>query len=91
MGDVSIYIKIKNKNKKGIIIITHQVENRHFHHTLVEICGLILDDLDGNDLLRFKVLALDDLSKSSLTQHIQNKVSVSSLMVSIVWKRTGGE
>lgn len=55
---------------------THQVQDRHLHHTLVEVCGLVLDDLDGNNLLRFQVLALDDLSECPLSQHIQNEVPV---------------
>jgi len=55
---------------------THQVQDRHFHHTLVEVCGLVLDDLDGNNLLRFQVLALDDLSECPLAQHVQDEVPV---------------
>lgn len=55
---------------------THQVQDRYFHHTLVEVCGLVLDDLDGNNLLRFQVLALDDLSECPLAQHVQDEVPV---------------
>lgn len=57
--------------------MTHQVQDRNFHHTLVEVCGLILDHLDGDHLLRFQVLAFDDLPERSLTQDIQNEVPVS--------------
>lgn len=55
---------------------THQVQDRHFHHTLVEVRGLVLDDLDGHNLLRFQVLTLDDLSECSLSQHVQDEVPV---------------
>jgi hypothetical protein len=30
----------------------YQVQNRYFHHALIEICGLVFDYFDGHDLLR---------------------------------------
>lgn len=56
--------------------MTHQVEYRHLHHTLVKIGCPILDNLDCDNLLRFEILTLDDLSKSSLAKHIQDQISV---------------
>jgi hypothetical protein len=54
----------------------YQIKHRNFHHALVEVSRAVLDDLDGNNLLRLEVLAFDDLAKSTLAQHIENKVSV---------------
>ena len=53
---------------------THQVEDGHFHHTLVEVGRLVLDDLDGHNLVRLHVLALDDLAERALPQYIQDQV-----------------
>ena len=55
---------------------THQVKYRYFHHTLIEVCCAVLDHLDRHHLLRLQVLALDDLAKRSLAQHIENQVAV---------------
>lgn len=56
--------------------MTHQIEDRHLHHTLIEVCCPVFDDLDCDNLLRFQILTLDDLSKCSLSQHIQDQVSI---------------
>jgi hypothetical protein len=45
---------------------------------LVEICGLVLDDLDSHDFLRLQVLAFDHLTESTLTQNIEDEVAVSA-------------
>lgn len=58
--------------------MTYQVENRHLHHTLVEVRRAVLDNLDSHDLLRLKILTLDDLAKRALAEHIQDQVSVPS-------------
>jgi hypothetical protein len=55
---------------------TYQVENGHFHHTLIEIGCAIFDDLDSYHFLGFEILTLDDLAESTLTQHIQDEISV---------------
>lgn len=55
---------------------THQIQNRHFHHALIKVGGSVLDDLDGDDFLRLEVLALDDLSKGSLAEDVENEVAV---------------
>lgn len=57
-------------------MFTYQVQYRHFHHTLVEVCGPVLDDLDSDYFLCLQVLTFDNLAERSLTQHIQNEVSV---------------
>ncbi len=45
---------------------THQVQNRDFHHALVEVGCTVLDDLHRNDLLGFQILAFYHLPKGSL-------------------------
>lgn len=55
---------------------TYQIQNRHFHHTLVKICRLIFDDLDGYNLLRFQILAFHNLPEGSLAQNIENQVAI---------------
>lgn len=55
---------------------TYQVENRHLHHTLVEVCRAILDYLDCDDFLRLQVLALNDLPKCALAQYIQDQIPI---------------
>lgn len=54
----------------------YQVQYGNLHHALVEVCCSVLDHLDGHDLLRLQVLALDDLTKGTLTQNIEDEVSV---------------
>lgn len=54
----------------------YQIKHRNFHHTLVKVSRAVLDDLDGNNLLRLEVLAFDDLAKGALAQHVENKVSI---------------
>lgn len=55
---------------------SYQVQDRNFHHTLIEVCSLILNDLHGNNLLGFQVLALDNLTKCPLAQHVEDKVTI---------------
>lgn len=53
-----------------------QIENRDFHHTLVEVCGPVLDNLHCNNLLGLQVLAFHDLTESTLTKDVQNEISI---------------
>ena len=57
---------------------THKLEDGNLHHRLVEVRGLVFDDLDGDDFVRLHVLALDDLTKGPLTQNVKNEVSVTT-------------
>lgn len=61
---------------------TDQVQNRHFHHTLVEIGGLVFDHFNRDHLLGLEVLTFDDLTERPLTQHIQDEISISDPNVS---------
>lgn len=58
--------------------VVEQVKDGDLHHGLVVVGGLVLDDLDGNDFVRLHVLALDDLSKGTLTEKVEDEVSVDS-------------
>jgi hypothetical protein len=55
---------------------TDQIQDRDFHHTLVKIRSLVLDDFHRDHLLRFEILTFDDLSKSTLTEHVEDKVPI---------------
>ena len=52
------------------------LQNRHFHHTLLVVCWLVLDDLDSHNLVRLHILALDDLSKGTLAEDVQDEVAI---------------
>ena len=47
--------------------MTYQIQHRNFHHTLVEIGSLVLDDFDSHYLSRFQVLTFYDLAEGTLT------------------------
>jgi hypothetical protein len=55
---------------------TYQVQYRHLHHALVEVCSAVLDDFDRNNLLRLEVLALDNLAEGALPKHVENEVPI---------------
>ena len=55
---------------------THQIQNRHLHHALVEVCCAVLDDFDSDNFLGFHVLAFHDLAESALAKNIQDQISV---------------
>lgn len=55
---------------------TYKIQNRHLHHTLIEVGRLVLDDLDSHHFLRLQVLAFYHLTESALSQHIENEVSI---------------
>ena len=58
-----------------IVTLVQKLEDRYLHHTLVKVGGFVFDHFDSHDRIRLQVLALDDLTKRSLTQDIQNQVS----------------
>ena len=60
----------------GVVVLIEHLQDCNLHHALVEICGLVFDDLDGDNLVRPSVLALDDLAKRALTEHVEDEVSV---------------
>ena len=62
-----------------VVIFVQHFQYCDLHHTLVEISGLIFDNLDGNDFICPNVLALDDLPEGPLTENIENKISKENL------------
>lgn len=61
--------------------MTYQVKHGDLHHTLVEVGGAVFDDLDGHHFLGLEILALDDLSKGTLAQNVQDEVPVPNKIV----------
>ena len=59
-----------------MIEASYEIQNGHLHHTLIEVRRPVLDNLDRNNLLGPEILALDNLSKRSLAQNVQNEVAV---------------
>lgn len=53
-----------------------EIQHGHLHHALVEVCSPILYHLDCYDLLCFQILTLHDLPESTLTEDIQNEISI---------------
>ena len=56
--------------------LTYQIQDRHLHHALVEIRCSVLDDLDGDHLLRLHILALHHLAKSALAEDVEDQIPV---------------
>lgn len=67
-----------NVNEWGGRFVTYQLQYRNFHHTLVEVGWLILDNLDSHNLMSFHILTFDNLSESPLTEDIENEVPSSN-------------
>ena len=55
---------------------TYQIQDGNLHHTLIEVGSLIFDDFNGYNLLCFQVLALDNLSKSSLAKDVKDEITI---------------
>ncbi len=63
-------------SRKGVNDEAYQIENRYFHHALVEVRCPVLDNLDGDNLLRLQVLAFDHLPERALTEDVKDEVTV---------------
>ena len=63
-----------------IVVLVHatieQIQDRNFHHTLIEVGGLVLHHLDRNDFLCPEILAFDHLTESTLTKNIEDQVAI---------------
>ncbi len=55
-----------------------QVQDRNFHHALIEIGSPVLYDFDGYHFLSFEVLTFNHLSKGTLTKDIKYQIPVST-------------
>ncbi len=56
--------------------MAYQIQDRDFHHALVEIRCAVLDHLDSDDLLRLHILALDHLAEGALAENVQDQIAV---------------
>lgn len=65
----------------GITFLVQHSQYLHFHHALVEVRWLVLDDFNSNNLVRFHVLTLDDLTKGSLAENVEDEVFVMTLVL----------
>jgi hypothetical protein len=54
---------------------TNQFQYGDLHHTLVKVSGLVFHNFHRHHLVRFHVLALDNLSKRALSKNVKNQVS----------------
>lgn len=78
---VELYSLVRRRIKSGTWEGTgraYQVQDRNLHHTLVKVRRPVLNDLDGDHLLRLQVLALNDLTESALPKDIENEITVSA-------------
>jgi hypothetical protein len=66
----------QGEKRKKELQKTHQLQNRHLHHTLLKVSRLVLHHLDRDDLVRLEVLTFDDLTKRSLTEDVEDEVAV---------------
>ena len=57
-----------------IVAVVEHVKDGEFHHGLLEIGGLVLDNFDGDQLMGFDVLTLGNLPKSPLSQQVNNAI-----------------
>jgi hypothetical protein len=46
--------------------MAYQIQDGDFHHALVEVGGLIFDNLNRHNLLGFQVLTFHDLTEGAL-------------------------
>ena len=54
----------------------YQIEDGHLHHTLIEVGSSVFDNFDSHNFLCSEILTFDDLSEGTLTENVENKVSV---------------
>ena len=64
-----------NEIERCAEITTDQFQDGNFHHALVEISGLVFNNLDRDYLMRLHVLTFDDLPESALTEYVEDQVS----------------
>ena len=57
-------------------LLVEQVEYRNSHHTLVEVRGSVLDNLDGNNFLGLQILTFDHLTERALAKDVQYEIPI---------------
>lgn len=55
---------------------TYEIKDGNLHHALIEVGCPVFDDLDSHNFLGLKVLTLHDLSEGTLTENVQDEVSI---------------
>jgi hypothetical protein len=73
---VELYSLLDQNGTAEKMRVAYQVQDRDLHHALVEIRRPVLNNLDGDHLLRLQVLALDDLTERALPEDIENEIAV---------------
>jgi hypothetical protein len=72
--------RVLQSQKMMIVVAIHllvqQVQDRNFHHRLIEVGCTILDHLDGDDFLGAQVLALNYLPEGTLAENIEDEVAI---------------
>ena len=69
-GVVQLYILISVYRNARKTRTTNQLKDCNLHHTLIEIGGFVLHNLDRDNLVRFDILTLDYLSERPLPEDI---------------------
>lgn len=54
----------------------YQVKDGNLHHTLIEVCCPVLDNLHRYNFLCLEILTFDDLAKGALAEHIEDQIAV---------------
>lgn len=75
----AVQLRVCEWRSRYLIVWAYQIEDRNLHHTLIEIGCSVLYYLHSDDLLCFEVLAFDDLTECTLTQHVQDQIPVPGL------------
>lgn len=63
-----------------IMISVEQIQDCNFHLALIQVCRLVLHDFDGTDRMCSHVLALDNLSECTLAEHIEDEISITTML-----------
>ena len=63
----------------GVPVSVEHLEHGDLHHTLIEVGGLVLDDLDRDNFVGGHVLTLDNLTEGALTQDVEDEILVAFL------------
>jgi hypothetical protein len=58
---------------------SYHLKDRDLHHTLVEVRRLVLDNLDGHNLVALDVLALHDLAERALAKDVEDDIPADSV------------
>lgn len=66
---------------------TYQVQDGHLHFALIQVCRLVLYNLDSADIVCPHILTLYNLTESALTEDIEDQVSMQNQPKSWIKRR----